>query len=199
MLSDTQVEDERPGLQVLPEPGSWKIDPVHSFVTFRVWHQAVSFARGIAAGPKGVITIAPDLLDSSVRASIDASSLTTLHPLRDAKMRGSELLDVDRFPSIDFVSTGLWATGEHYYELGGRLTLHGLTKDVSLDLAFNGVVQDSFGKQRLGVTATTSLARADFGVGDWGHVPLVLGGFMLPDRVEVTLDIEATKDDESSE
>ena len=180
-----------------PEPGRWTIDTVHSFVTFSVFHMNVSYARGIAVGPAGAIVIAPDLLDSSVEASIDVSTLTTLNPVRDSKMRGPELLDVKRYPTIEFVSTGLWSSGENYYELGGRLTIHGVTKDVSLDLAFNGVVTDTWGKQRLGVTATTELSREDFGAGEWGHVLLPSSSFMVPHHLSVTLDIEATKDDES--
>jgi polyisoprenoid-binding protein YceI len=194
-VSEFRSEDERPGNDELPEPGRWVIDPVHSFVTFSVWHLAVAHARGMATGPSGVITISPELLDSSVEASIDAGTLTTLHPVRDAKLRGPELLEVDRFASIDFVSTGMWPAGEHYYELGGRLSLHGVTRDISLDLVLNGVVADTWGKRRLGVTASTELSREDFGVGAWGRVVLPAGGFMVPGRVKVTLDIEATRDD----
>jgi polyisoprenoid-binding protein YceI len=181
-----------------PETGRWTIDAVHSFVSFRVVHMNVSYARGIAAGPTGTITIAPNLLDSSVEATIDASTLTTLNPVRDAKMRGPEALDVDRFRTIEFVSTGLWLSGENYYELGGRLRIHGVTRDVSLDLVFNGVVTDTWGKPRLGVTATTELSREDFGVGEWGHALMPGGGFMVPHRLKVTLDIEATKDEEAA-
>jgi polyisoprenoid-binding protein YceI len=181
-----------------PEPGLWTIDTVHSFVSFNVLHMSVSYARGIAIGPAGTITIAPDLLESTVEATIDASTLTTLNPVRDAKMHGPELLDVERYPTIDFVSTGLWASGENYYELSGRLTIHGVTKDVSLDLIFNGVVTDTWGKRRLGVTATTELSRNDFGAGEWGHMLLPGGGFMVPHHLKVTLDIEATKDEEEA-
>jgi polyisoprenoid-binding protein YceI len=179
-----------------PEPGRWTIDAIHSFVSFNVLHMKVSYARGIAVGPAGTITIAPDLLESTVEATIDASTLTTLNPVRDAKMHGSELLDVERYPTIDFVSTGLRASGENYYELRGRLTIHGVTKDVSLDLIFNGVVTDTWGKRRLGVTATTEISRDDFGAGEWGHVLLPSGGFMVPHHLKVTIDIEATKDEE---
>jgi polyisoprenoid-binding protein YceI len=181
-----------------PEPGRWTIDAVHSFVSFNVLHMSVSYARGIAVGPAGTITIAPDILESTVEATIDASTLTTLNRVRDAKMHGPELLDVDRYPTIDFVSTGLWSSGENYFELGGRLTIHGVTKDVSLDLVFNGVVTDTWAKRRLGVTATTELSRDDFGAGEWGHVHLPGGGFMVPHHLKVTLDIEATKDEEEA-
>lgn len=78
----------------LPEPGRWTVDADHSFVSFSVLHMNVSYARGAAVGPTGTITIAPNLLHSSVEATIDVSTLTTLNPVRDAKMRGSELLDV---------------------------------------------------------------------------------------------------------
>jgi polyisoprenoid-binding protein YceI len=158
----------------------------------------VSYARGIAVGPSGTITIEPDLLESTVEATIDASTLTTLNPVRDAKMHGPELLDVERYPTIDFVSTGLFSSGENYYELCGRLTIHGVTEDVSLDLVFNGVVIDTWGKRRLGVTAATELSRDDFGAGEWGHVHLPGGGFMVPHHLKVTLDIEATKDEEAA-
>ena len=181
-----------------PEPGRWTIDTVHSFVSFRVLHMNVSYARGVAVGPTGTITIAANLLDSSVEATIDASTLTTLNPVRDAKIRGPELLDVDRHSTIDFISTGLWSSGENYYELGGQLTIHGVTKDVSLDLVFNGVVTDTWGTRRLGVTATTELSRDDFGAGEWGHVMAPGGGFMVPHNLKVTLDIEATKDEEAA-
>jgi polyisoprenoid-binding protein YceI len=181
-----------------PEPGRWTIDAVHSFVSFNVLHMSVSYARGIAVGPAGTITIAPDILESTVEATIDASTLTTLNRVRDAKMHSPELLDVDRYPTIDFVSTDLWSSGENYFELGGRLTIHGVTKDVSLDLVFNGVVTDTWAKRRLGVTATTELSRDDFGAGEWGHVHLPGGGFMVPHHLKVTLDIEATKDEEEA-
>jgi len=194
-MTNPQSEDA-PSPSEGPEPGRWTIDSVHSFVSFTVLHMNVSYARGMAVGPSGTITIAPDLLDSSVEATIDVASLTTLNPVRDAKMRGPELLDVERYPTIDFVSMGLRSSGEDRYELDGRLTIHGVTKDVALDLVFNGVLTDTWGKRRLGVTATTELSRDDFGAGEWGHVLLPGGGFMVPRRLTVTLDIEATRDEE---
>jgi polyisoprenoid-binding protein YceI len=198
-VTDQHASDPSGGLYESPESGTWIIDPVHSFVTFSVLHMAVSFARGMAAGPFGVITVGRDLLDSRVEAHIDASTLTTLNPLRDSKVLGPDLLDVSNFATIDFVSTRLWTSGENFYELSGDLTIHGVTKNVSLDLILNGVVLDTWGNRRLGITATTELSRDDFGVGEWGHVPLRAGGFMVPSRVKVTLDIEATKEAESAE
>src|SRR5579875_3596651 len=88
----------------LPEPGTWTIDSTHSFVTFTVEHFTVALARGITAGPAGTIVIGRDLLSSSVRASIDVSTLTTANKLRDGKVLGPDVLDADRFPAIGFTA-----------------------------------------------------------------------------------------------
>jgi polyisoprenoid-binding protein YceI len=179
-----------------PDPGRWNIDPVHSFITFRVVHFTINFARGMAAGPSGVITIAPDVLNSSVMTSVDAATVTTLNPVRDAKIHGPEVLDVERYATIDFRSTGLRRLDANHYQVDGPLTLHGVTKEITLEMTYNGAIVDTWGKRRLGVTAEAVLARDDFGSGEWGRVALVGGGFLVPSRVEVTMDIEATLDED---
>jgi polyisoprenoid-binding protein YceI len=178
----------------LPEAGSWTIDSVHSFVTFTVEHYTIAFARGIAAGPTGTITIDSDVTNSSVDASIDATTVTTANEARDAKILGPDVLDVEKFPTIDFHSHGLRPAGDHRYVLDGHLTLHGVTQPVELDLAFNGIVEDSWGNSRLGLSASTELNRDQFGSGEWANRALVTGGFMVPHEVKINLEIEATKD-----
>jgi polyisoprenoid-binding protein YceI len=179
----------------LPEPGRWVIDPVHSSVALSAWHLAISHARAMTAGPSGVVTIAPDLLSSTVEATISATTLTTMNPARDARLLGASLMEADRFRSIEFVSTGLWPAGERFYELGGRLRLHGVTREISLDLVLNGVVADTRGERRLGVTASTELVPDDFGLGGWGSAGPAASGLIVAGRVKVTLDIEAVRDE----
>lgn len=180
----------------LPEPGTWTIDSTHSWVEFTVEHFTVAFARGITAGPAGAVTIAADRLASSVRASIDVSTLTTANKARDEKILGPDVLDVDKFPAIDFASTALRQAGaDGGYELDGDLTMHGITRPVTLALTPHGVITDTWGKTRLGLTATTQLNRSDFDVLKWGHVPLAAGGFMVPDTIRVTLEIEAVREE----
>jgi polyisoprenoid-binding protein YceI len=180
----------------LPEPGTWTIDSTHSFVEFTVEHFTVAFAHGIAAGPAGTITIAPDLLSSSVRASIDVSTLTTANKMRDEKILGPDVLNAGQYPTIDFASRALRAVPSGY-ELDGDLTLHGITRPVTLALTPHGVVIDTWDKTRLGLTATTEIQRSDFDVLKFGYVALAAGGFMVPDSVRVTLEIEATRDEAS--
>lgn len=176
------------------EPGSWTIDSMHSFVTFTVEHFTVALARGLASGPTGTIRISPDVLSSSVQASIDAATITTGNAMRDEKVLGPDVLDVASYPTIDFTSRALTESGPARYALEGDLTIHGVTKPVTLDLALRGVITDTWDKTRLGLTATAEIRRSDFGFLKFGHVPLAAGGFMVPDSVRVTLDIEATRD-----
>jgi len=179
-------------------PGTWTIDSLHSFVSFSVEHMGgLAVARGLASGPTGTITIAPGFLGSSVTATIDATTLASGSKLRDSKILGPDVLDTERFPTIDFTSDPpLRTTGPDTYDLDGRLTLHGVTRPLTLALRFNGVITDTWGKTRLGVTAQATLPRDEFGAGKFGYVPLPLGGIMVPHAIAVTLDIEATMDEE---
>src|SRR5579875_1624648 len=81
------------------------------------------------------------------------------------------------------------------YALDGDLTMHGVTRPVTLGLTPHGVITDTWGRRRLGLTATAQIRRSDFGVLAFGHVALASGGFMVPDAVRVTLEIEATRDE----
>jgi polyisoprenoid-binding protein YceI len=190
----TEVASNDAANMTLPEPGSWTIDSMHSFVTFTVEHFTVALARGLASGPSGTIRIAPDLLASSVSATIDAATLTTGNAVRDEKILGPDVLDVATYPTIEFSSRALTESAPGSYALAGELTIRGVTRPVALDLVFHGVITDTWGKSRLGLTATGEIKRSDFGVLKFGHVPLAAGGFMVPDAVRVALDIEATHD-----
>jgi len=178
----------------VPEAGNWTIDSMHSFVTFTVEHFTVALARGLASGPTGTISITPDVLSSSVSASINVATITTGNAIRDEKVLGPDVLDVASYPTIDFSSRALTERSPGRYALEGELTIHGVTRPVTLDLGLRGVIADTWGKTRLGLTATAEIQRSDFGVLKFGHVPLAAGGFMVPDTVRITLDIEATRD-----
>jgi polyisoprenoid-binding protein YceI len=179
---------------IVHEPGTWTIDSMHSFVTFTVEHFTVALARGLASGPTGTINVSPDIASSSVNASINAATITTGNTLRDEKVLGPDVLDVASYPTIDFSSRTLTESSPGRYALEGDLTIHGVTRPATLDVALRGVITDSWEKTRLGLTANTEIKRSDFGVLKFGHVPLAAGGFMVPDTVRVTLDIEATRD-----
>jgi polyisoprenoid-binding protein YceI len=185
------------GAASLPEPGTYAIDGIHSFVQFTVRHMGVAWARGIASGPTGKITVAENPADSKVEASIDASSVTSGNPMRDNELRGEKVLDVEKFPTIEFASSSLKPSGDGRFSMDGQLTLHGITKPVTLDVTFGGHLVDTWNKKRLGVTATTEIHRNEFDIGTFGSMPLSTGAIMVPDNVTITLEIEATKEEAS--
>lgn len=193
----TDLESSTAGTVQLPEPGTWTIDSMHSFVVFAIEHFTIALARGIASGPKGTITVAEDPLASSVRASIDTATISTANAMRDEKIHGPDVLDVGQYPTIDFASRSVTRTSPGGYAVAGDLTMHGVTRPVTLDLMVRGVITDTWGKRRLGLTATTTIKRSDFDVLKFGHVALAAGGFMVPDALSVSLEIEATRDEDT--
>ena len=186
-VSDTRQADRG----TTPAPGLWTIDPVHSFVTFAVEHLTISLARGLASGPVGTITVAPDVIGSSVEASIDVSTLTTGSTARDRTMLGPDGLDLEQIATIDFRSTEVRPLADNRLDVDGLLSLRGVTRPVPLAVVVNGWVTDNHGVVHLGLSATATLRRDEFGFGAWGHIPIPGGGFIVPNTVRITLDIEA--------
>lgn len=181
-MSITAVE--LPGLVA----GTWAIDPTHSEVGFSVRHLMVSKVKGTFKTFEGTLTIADDLLDSRVEATIDASSVDTRDENRDNHLRSADFFDVDQHPQLTFSSTSIRPKGDAYI-VTGDLTIHGVTRSVDLDLEFNGVSPDPWGGTRTGFSASTEINRSDFGVEF--NIPLESGGFVVGDRIKITLEIEA--------
>jgi polyisoprenoid-binding protein YceI len=181
-MSSTSVET--PGLVA----GTWVIDPVHSEVGFSVRHLMVSKVKGTFKTFEGTITIADNPLDSTVEATIDASSVDTRDEQRDTHLRSSDFFEVDKHPQIIFKSTAVRPAGSDYV-VTGDLTIHGVTRSVDLDLEFNGISGDPWGGTRSGFSATTEISRADFGIEF--NIRLETGGVVVGDKIKIFLEVEA--------
>jgi polyisoprenoid-binding protein YceI len=168
--------------------GTWNIDPSHSEVGFVVRHVMVSKVKGVFSKFEGAITVDEDPLRSRVEATIDASSIDTREPQRDAHLRSSDFFDVETHPEIRFVSTSVAPNGDDFV-VTGDLTIHGVTRQVELDLEFNGVAPDPWGGLRAGFSANTEISRADFGI--VFNIPLDGGGVVVGDKIKISLEIEA--------
>ena len=168
--------------------GTWQIDPSHSGVNFSVRHMMVSKVRGSFASFSGTISIADHVLDSTVDASIDVASIDTHDDTRDEHLRSPDFFDAVNNPTITFRSTKLEQVG-HDYRLIGDLTIKGTTRSVTLDLEVGGVGKDPWGNTRLGVTASGSVNRKDFGL-TW-NAPLETGGVLVGDKINLDLEVEA--------
>ncbi|MCM3844999.1 YceI family protein [Pseudonocardia sp. DR1-2] len=168
--------------------GTWDIDPVHSDVAFVVRHMMVSKVRGRFEKVSGELVTAERLEDSTVTATIDASSITTGNDQRDGHIRSADFFEVEKYPEWTFRSTGIAAKGEDYV-LTGDLTLKGVTKPVELDLELNGFGPDAWGGTRAGFTAKTTIKRSEFGVDI--ELPMDGGGVVVSEKVGVELEIQA--------
>jgi polyisoprenoid-binding protein YceI len=174
--------------------GTWKIDPIHSYVGFVVKHLMVSNVRGHFTAFDGeIVTAADDPLRSGVVATIDLSSIDTSNKQRDDHIRGADFFEVDQHPTMTYRSTGIRRDGDDYV-LDGELTLKGVTRPVSLALEVGGFGPDPFlpnphAGGRVGFTASGEIDRTDFGVSYNGPIPG--GGLGLGEKVKIVLDIQA--------
>jgi polyisoprenoid-binding protein YceI len=168
--------------------GTWTIDPVHSDVSIVARHFVVSKVRGQFREFSGTITTGESPLDSQVTATIKASSIDTRNDQRDGHIRSADFLDVEHHPEITFVSTALRQHGEDF-KLDGNLTLHGVTRPITLDLELSGFGPDSGGGTRVGLSAKGSVLRSEYGMSF--HPVMESGGAVVSDKLDVHIEIEA--------
>ena len=173
----------------LPSPGVWVIDGAHSTVSFVIRHLMVSKVRGHFNDFSGTITVAEAPEDSSVEATINAASVDTREPNRDAHIRSADFLDVEKYPTITFKAKGPVHLGDTRFTLTGDLTIRDVTRPVTLDAEFTGVVTHPQMGTRLGLSASTEINRDEFGVSF--NAALESGGFMLGKTLRIEAEIEA--------
>lgn len=169
--------------------GTWAIDPTHSSIEFSVRHLMVSKVRGRFDNFSGAVVVAEDGTPS-VSAEIAVGSVSSGNEQRDGHIKAADFFDVENYPTATFTSTGVRADGDSY-ALDGEFTLKGVTKPVTLELAFNGVNPGMGHGEVAGFEASVVLNRKDFGI-DF-DAPLETGGTVVGDKVTVTLAIEALK------
>ena len=171
---------------------TWNIDTSHSGVHFTVRHMVISKVRGAFGRWSGKIEFdAENPERSSVTAKIEADSIDTREPKRDAHLRSADFFDVEKFPLITFASTKVEALGGDQYRVAGELTIHGVTQPVVLAAELLGGGKDPWGNERLGFAATTTIDRKAFGL-TWNQV-LEAGGVLVGDKIEIALDVQAVK------
>jgi len=176
---------------VYAEPARWNIDPEHSTVEFRIAHMVVSKTTGRFMDYAGYIDMdAEDGMVTAIEATIQAESVNTSHIKRDTHLRNAEFLDVKLYPTITYKMKSYKKTTEGFTAVGD-LTLHGVTKEVTLAGRYNGSTKDPWGNTRAGFSAEGKLNRKDFGM-VWNKT-LDNGGLVVGDEVQIRLDIECMK------
>ncbi len=170
--------------------GTWNVDPSHSTVGFVARHLMISKVRGTFTAFSGTVEIAEDRLASTVTASVEMASVQTGDEGRDGHLRTGDFFDVEQYPNMTFVSTGIRPDGDDFV-LTGELTIKGVTRSVEFALEYEGASTDPWGNRKIGFSAETEINRKDFGL-EW-NVALETGGVLVGEKVKIQLDIQAVQ------
>ena len=172
--------------------GTWTVDPSHSSVGFEARHAMVTKVRGQFTTYDADVQIAEDVTQSTVRATVDLSSVDTGSEQRDEHLRSSDFFLVEEHPTMEFVSSSIERVDLETYKLHGNLTVRGVSRPITFDLEFNGVTVDPWGNDRAGFSAVAVVNRKDWGL-EW-NVPLERGlGVLVSDKVKILLEIAVTR------
>jgi len=172
---------------------TWQIDPQHTAAGFAVKHLMISTVRGQFKGVTGTINWEDqDISKSTVDITIDANTVDTSEPKRDADLKSDKFFDVAKYPTITFKSKKIEQVSAGKLKITGDLTIHGVTKEAVLDVEGpTPPVKDPWGNTRVAANATTKINRQDFGV-KW-NANMDGGGVVVGDDVAITIDLEMIK------
>src|ERR1039457_6215688 len=180
-------------LPVLAAAATWNIDPDHSNISFKVKHLMVSNVKGNFDKHTGTVEINDkDITKSKVQVTIDTNSINTSVQKRDEHLRSADFFDVAKYPTMTFVSKEVAKAGNDKLKVTGDLTIHGITKEVVLDVdPISNESKDPWGSIRRGTSASTKINRKDFGL-VWNKA-LETGGVVVGDEITINLEIEMVK------
>jgi len=182
-MSETTTVTQIPGYLA----GTWDIDPIHTDISFTARHMMVSKVRGHFEKFEGTVILADNPLDSHVEVSVEMASINTNNVDRDNHIRSDDFFGVAQYPTMTYTSTGVHAEGDHFV-VDGNLTLHGVTRPVSLDLEVNGFGPDPFGGTRSGFSAKGEISRKAFDVKF--DAPMEGGGAVVGDKIQLLIEAE---------
>ncbi len=170
----------------------YQIDPTHSSVVFKVKHFGISSVPGRFGEVGGKFSFDPAKIEASkAEATISVMSINTMDAKRDDHLRSPDFLDVSKFSTISFKTTKVEKVSDSAFKALGELTIHGVTKPVTLDVTYGGAAKDPWGKERAAFEARAVINRKDFGL-TWSKT-LETGGLVVGDDVQITLEIEGVK------
>ena len=170
---------------------TYSIDMSHSYAGFSVRHLVITNVKGNFNNFSGEITFDEnDMSKSSANVTIDVASINTYNTDRDKHLRSADFFDVEKYPEMTFVSTGVKKDGDDMI-LDGKLTMHGVTREISIPFEFLGKVTDPWGNERIAFEGKTKLSRKDYGM-TWSQT-IETGGLVVGDEIKIELQIEAVK------
>lgn len=182
------MSDRTTGTQ-MPPRGTWKLDPNHTVIGAVARHLMVTKVRGRFTSFDGAVHIGDTPEDSWAELEIEGESIDTGVEQRDEHLRSADFLDVAHYPKITFRTRDVEVVGEEKLRVTGDLTIRGLTRPVTLDVAYEGVTPDPWGGTRAGFTISGELRREDWDM-SW-NVPLESGGVLVSKTVQLEIEAQA--------
>ncbi len=172
------------------QAGTWNVDPSHSRIGFRVKHLGISTVRGDFGTYQGSLLIAEDG-SLTAQGTVTVDSIDTSDQQRDGHLKSPDFFDIENHPELAFTSTSITAAGDETFEIAGDLTMHGITKPVTLKAEVGGAETDPFGNDRIGLEVTGEISRDEYGMKF--NQALGSGNLAVSDKVKLDLDISAIK------
>jgi polyisoprenoid-binding protein YceI len=168
---------------------SWKIDPAHSHIQFSIRHMMISKVRGNFDKFDGVIALDEEHpANTLVEVKIDIASVDTREPQRDAHLRSADFFNADVYPYMIFKGKRVDVLDGSHARMTGDLTIRDITREVVLDVEYEGKAKSPQGKTSVGFTGTTKISRKDWNL-TW-NLALETGGVLVGDDVEISIELE---------
>ncbi|MBW6455248.1 MAG: YceI family protein [Trueperaceae bacterium] len=176
---------------------TWTIDALHTQIEFSVRHMGLSTVRGRFKAFGGSVTTGDDGAPTAVAVDIETASIDTNAADRDAHLRSPDFFDAAAHPTITFRSTGVRAIGGDRFEVVGDLTMHGVTRPITLEAEIGDPIRDPWGQARRAAVVGGKLNRKDFGLA-WNQI-LEAGALLVGEEVRLSFDVEATSSEAVAE
>jgi polyisoprenoid-binding protein YceI len=174
----------------------WKIDPAHSEINFKVKHLVVSTVTGYFSKFEAAIeTNKDDFSDAKINFEADINSIDTKNEQRDGHLKSADFFDSEKYPKMTFISKSVKKISDHEMQVIGNLTLRGVTKEVTLDVIYNGTVAGFGGTEVAGFEVRGKLNRFDFGL-QWNTLTEA-GGVVVSNEVKIEILAEFNKANEA--
>lgn len=176
---------------VAPTTTTYSVDPAHSSVEFAVKHLGIASVKGSFASFEGTLVLGEDLAATQAYGTVEVASVDTKESARDEHLRSADFFDAERYPRLTFRSTAIHPIDDDTFDIAGELTMHGITRELTLRAELQGTENDPWGNERVGVEVSGQLNRSDWDM-KFNQV-LGSGNVLVSDKVKLSLDISAVK------
>jgi len=171
---------------------TWVMDPAHSEVLFKVKHLMITNVKGeFRTFDAGLVTDGNDFSTAEVNVTIDAASVFTNNEDRDNHLKSGDFFDVEKHKELTFKSTKIEKADDDEYKLMGLLTIKGVSKEVTLDVEFGGIMKDPWGNEKAGFSLEGKINRKDWEL-NW-NAALEAGGVLVGDEVKISAEVQFAK------